>query len=194
MVSKLAPSGTAGFVLANGSMSTSTSAELEIRKNLIEEDVVECIVTLPGQLFYSTQIPVCLWFVTKNKERQGRKGEILFIDARQKGDMVDRTHKELSNEDIKEIASVFHAWRETKHETYEDIAGFCKTVSLEEVQKHDYVLTPGRYVGLEEIETDSELFEDKMTRLTEELAEMFAKSHHLEKEIKQRLGVIGYEF
>ena len=194
MVSKLAPSGTAGFVLANGSMSTSTSAELEIRKNLIEEDIVECIVTLPGQLFYSTQIPVCLWFVTKNKERHNRKGEILFIDARQKGAMVDRTHKEFSNEDIKEIASVFHAWRRTNEEIYEDVAGFCKTTTLEEVKKHDYVLTPGRYVGLEEIEDDSELFEDKMTRLTEELAEMLAKSHHLEEEIKQRLGGIGYEF
>ena len=110
MVSKLAPSGTAGFVLANGSMSTSTSAELEIRKNLIEEDIVECIVTLPGQLFYSTQIPVCLWFVTKNKERHNRKGEILFIDARKKGEMVDRTHKELALADIQEISSVFHAF------------------------------------------------------------------------------------
>ncbi len=193
MVSKLAPSGTAGFVLSNGSMSTSTSAELEIRKNLIEDDIVECIVILPGQLFYSTQIPVCLWFVTKNKERNNRKGEILFIDARKKGEMVDRTHKELSLADIQEISSVFHAWRGTNDVRYEDIAGFCKTATLEEVQKQDYILTPGRYVGLEELEDDGEPFEEKMTRLTEELTEMFVKAHHFEEEIKERLGAIGYD-
>ncbi|MDB6353647.1 class I SAM-dependent DNA methyltransferase [Trichococcus sp. K1Tr] len=194
MVSKLAPSGTAGFVLANGSMSTNTSAELEIRKKLIEDDIVECIVTLPGQLFYSTQIPVCLWFVTKNKERQGRKGEILFIDARQKGAMVDRTHKEFSDEDINEITSIFHAWRGTNEEIYENIAGFCKTANLEEVQKYDYILTPGRYVGLEDAEEDVEPFDEKMTRLKEELAELFNQSHHLEGDIKKRLEAIGYGF
>lgn len=193
MVSKLAPSGTAGFVLANGSMSTSTSAELEIRKNLIEEDIVECIVTLPGQLFYSTQIPVCLWFVTKNKKRHNRQGEILFIDARQKGVMVDRTHKELSNEDIKEIALVFHTWRGTTEETYKNVAGFCKAATLEEVQNHDYVLTPGRYAGLEELEDDGEPFEVKMERLTFSLSEQFQKSHELEGKIKNVLGGLGYE-
>lgn len=193
MVSKLAPSGTAGFVLANGSMSTSTSSESEIRKNLIEDDIVECIVTLPGQLFYSTPIPVCLWFVTKNKGRQGRTGEILFIDARQQGAMVDRTHKELSNEDIKEIASVFHAWKGTNEETYEDIPGFCKTATLEEVHKHDYVLTPGKYVGLEELEDDGEPFEEKMERLTTALSEQFKQSYELEEKIKGALGGIGYE-
>lgn len=193
MVSKLAPSGTAGFVLANGSMSTSTSAELEIRKNLIEEDIVECIVTLPGQLFYSTQIPVCLWFVTKNKERHNRKGEILFIDARKKGEMVDRTHKELAVADIQEISSAFHAWRGTSDALYEDILGFCKTVRSEEVKKQDYILTPGRYVGLEELEDDGEPFEEKMERLTTSLSEQFKKSHELEAEIKRALGGIGYE-
>ena len=193
IVSKLAPSGTAGFVLANGSMSTRILAELEIRKNLIEEDIVECVVNLPAQLFYSTQIPVCLWFMTKNKERHNRQGEILFIDARNKGEMVDRTHKELSVADIYEISSVFHAWRGTNDAPYEDILGFCKTTTLEEVQKQDCILTPGRYVGLEELEDDDELFDEKMTGLTTELAKMFVKSHQLEEDIKQRLGAIGYE-
>ena len=193
IVSKLAPSGTAGFVLANGSMSTRILAELEIRKNLIEKDIVECVVNLPAQLFYSTQIPVCLWFMTKNKERHNRQGEILFIDARNKGEMVDRTHKELSVADIYEISSVFHAWRGTNDAPYEDILGFCKTTTLEEVQKQDCILTPGRYVGLEELEDDDELFDEKMTGLTTELAKMFVKSHQLEEDIKQRLGAIGYE-
>ena len=193
IVSKLAPSGTAGFVLANGSMSTRILAELAIRKNLIEKDIVECVVNLPAQLFYSTQIPVCLWFMTKNKERHNRQGEILFIDARNKGEMVDRTHKELSVADIYEISSVFHAWRGTNDAPYEDILGFCKTTTLEEVQKQDYILTPGRYVGLEELEDDDELFDEKMTGLTTELAKMFVKSHQLEEDIKQRLGAIGYE-
>ena len=193
IVSKLAPSGTAGFVLANGSMSTRILAELAIRKNLIEKDIVECVVNLPAQLFYSTQIPVCLWFMTKNKERHNRQGEILFIDARNKGEMVDRTHKELSVADIYEISSVFHAWRGTNDAPYEDILGFCKTTTLEEVQKQDCILTPGRYVGLEELEDDDELFDEKMTGLTTELAKMFVKSHQLEEDIKQRLGAIGYE-
>ena len=183
IVSKLAPSGTAGFVLANGSMSTRILAELEIRKNLIEKDIVECVVNLPAQLFYSTQIPVCLWFMTKNKERHNRQGEILFMDARNKGEMVDRTHKELSVADIYEISSVFHAWRGTNDAPYEDILGFCKTTTLEEVQKQDYILTPGRYVGLEELEDDDELFDEKMTGLTTELAKMFVKSHQLEEDI-----------
>ena len=193
IVSKLAPSGTAGFVLANGSMSTRILAELEIRKNLIEKDIVECVVNLPAQLFYSTQIPVCLWFMTKNKERHNRQGEILFIDARKKGEMVDRTHKELSLADIQEISSVFHAWRGTNDAIYEDIAGFCKTATLEEVYKQDYIITPGRYVGLEELEDDGEPFEEKMERLTTSLSEQFKKSHELEAEIKRARGGIGYE-
>lgn len=198
MLWHLAPSGVAGFVLANGSMSTSTTSEAEIRKNLVEKDHVDCIVTLPGQLFYSTQIPVCLWFITKNKAAKGqrnRKGEILFVDARKMGFMADRTHRELSEEDIKKIADTYHAWRgEAGAGQYEDVKGFCKAAKLEEVREHEYILTPGRYVGIEDVAEDSEPFDEKMQRLTGELAEMFAKSHHLEEEIRQRLRAIGYEF
>ncbi|HLR42353.1 MAG TPA: class I SAM-dependent DNA methyltransferase [Pseudogracilibacillus sp.] len=196
MVSKLAPTGTAGIVLANGSMSTNTSLEFEIRKKLIEEDLVECIVTLPGQLFYSTQIPVCLWFITKNKAKNGKReraGEILFIDARNLGHMATRTLKEFSQEDIQKVATTYHAWRGTKEETYEDIAGFCKAANLEEVREHDYILTPGRYVGLEEEEDDGESFDEKMERLTTDIAEQFKESKNLEDQIRQALGGIGYE-
>lgn len=198
MVSKLAPSGVAGFVLANGSMSTSTVSELEIRSKLVDNDLVDCIVTLPGQLFYSTQIPVCLWFMAKNKAPKGlrnRRGEILFIDARKMGYMADRTHKELSPEDMRKIADTYHAWRgQAEAGTYEDVKGFCKAAKLAEVQEHEYILTPGRYVGIEDAEEDSELFEDKMVRLTSELAEQFAKSRQLEEEIRKQLGGIGFEF
>jgi len=196
MVSKLAPSGTAGFVLANGSMSAGTTAEFVIRRNLINEDLVECIVTLPGQLFYSTQIPVCLWFLTRNKAGKGqqdRKGETLFIDARKLGYMADRTHKELSKEDIDKIVDTFHAWRGTNKNNYEDIAGFCKVAKLEEIQENQYILTPGRYVGLEEVEEDNEPFAEKMTRLTSELSDQLVKSKELENEIRHVLRGIGYE-
>src|SRR5690625_1611512 len=195
MISKLSPTGTAGIVLANGSMSTNTSAEYEIRKNLIENDLVECIVTLPGQLFYSTQIPVCLWFLTKSKEKNGRrerKGEILFIDARELGDMETRTLKVLSDEDNQKVAGTFHAWRGTIDKKYEDIAGFCKAAKLVEVREHDYILTPGRYVGLAEEDEDDEPFEEKMERLTSELAEQFKESKKLEDQIRELLGGIGY--
>ena len=198
MLWHLAPSGIAGFVLANGSMSTSTTSEGEIRKQLVEKDNVDCIVTLPGQLFYSTQIPVCLWFVTKNKAAKGhrsRPGEILFIDARKLGTMADRTHKEFADEDIRKIAGTYHAWRgEAGAGEYADVKGFCKAATVEEVRGHEYILTPGRYVGIEDVEEDGEPFEDKMTRLTGELAELFAKSRQAEDEIRQRLGAIGYEF
>nr|WP_255517872.1 class I SAM-dependent DNA methyltransferase [Thermoactinomyces sp. CICC 10523] len=198
IVSKLAPSGTAAFILANGSMSTNQSSEATIRKNLIENDLVEAIVTLPGQLFYSTQIPVCVWVMTKNKaakNHRNRKGEILFIDARKLGHMVDRVRRELSDEDIQKIARIFHAWRGQKEAgEYEDIKGFCKSVTLEEVREHEYILTPGRYVGIEETEDDGEAFEEKMARLTSELAEQFAKSRELEEEIRKNLRGIGYEF
>src|SRR5699024_8743111 len=169
MVSKLAPSGTAGFVLANGAMSTSEGSQLDIRKNLVNSDLVECIVTLPAQLFYSVQIPVSLWFITRNKAARGqryRKGETLFIDARKLGHMVDRTHKELSKEDIKKITDTFHAWRGVNEQEYEDVLGFSKAVTLEEIEGHEYILTPGRYVGLEAEEDDGEPFEEKMNRLT----------------------------
>lgn len=190
MVSKLSPTGIAGFVMANGSMSTSTKAEAEIRKNLIEAKLVDCIVTMPPNLFYNVTIPVCLWFISKNREN--RKDKILFIDARKMGTMVTRKHRELSDEEIRQIYDTYHNWRDQKG--YEDIQGFCKSVSIEEVRSHEYILTPGRYVGIEEAEEDGEPFDEKMTRLTGELAEMFAKSHHLEDEIRQRLGAIGYEF
>ncbi|MCM3292713.1 type I restriction-modification system subunit M [Paenibacillus sp. MER 180] len=198
MVNKLAPNGVAGFVLANGSMSTSTTAELEIRSKLVNADLVDCIVTLPGQLFYSTQIPVCLWFLAKNKTPRGlrdRRGEILFIDARKMGHMVDRTHRELSAEDIKKVTDTYHAWRgQAEAGTYEDVKGFCKAAKIEEVQEHEYILTPGRYVGIEDVEEDSEPFGDKMARLTTELAEQFAKSRQLEDEIRKQLGGIGFGF
>jgi type I restriction enzyme M protein len=198
IVSKLAPSGIAGFVLANGSMSTSTTSELEIRTKLVNADLVDCIVTLPGQLFYSTQIPVCLWFIAKNKAPRGwrdRSGEILFIDARKMGHMVDRTHRELSDEDIRKIADTYHAWRgQPEAGEYQDVKGFCKAAKLAEVQEHDYILTPGRYVGIEDVEEDSEPFEEKMARLTAELSEQFAKSRKLEEEIRKQLGGIGFEF
>lgn len=196
MISKLAPAGMAGFVLANGSMSSNTSGEGEIRKNLIEADLVECIVTLPGQLFYSTQIPVCIWFVSKNKSKTGKRsrdGEILFIDARKLGYMADRTHKEFADEDIRKVTDAFHKWRGTLDEEYEDVPGLCKAASLEEVRNNDYILTPGRYVGFEEVEDDGEPFEEKMTRLTGELSEQFAKSKELEDQIRKALGGIGYE-
>ena len=190
IISKLSPRGIAGFVLANGSMSTSIKAETEIRKNIIEAGLVDCIVTMPTNLFYNVTIPVCLWFVSK--KRENRKDKILFIDARKMGTMVTRKHRELSNEEIKGIYDTYHNWRDENG--YEDIQGFCKSASIEEVRGHEYILTPGRYVGIEDAEDDGESFEEKMTRLTVDLAEMFAKSHHLEDEIKQRLGAIGYEF
>lgn len=196
MVSKLAPSGTAGFVLANGSMSTGQTSEREIRKNLVNNDLVECIVTLPGQLFYSTQIPVSLWFVTRNKAAKGqqdRQGETLFIDARKLGHMADRTHKEFSEEDIQKVAETFHAWRGTNEQEYEDVLGFCKSATLDDMQSHEYILTPGRYVGIPKAEEDEIPFEEKMELLTGNLAEQFAKSKTLEEEIRCTLREIGYE-
>ncbi|KUO71910.1 MAG: N-6 DNA methylase [Desulfosporosinus sp. BRH_c37] len=190
MISKLSPKGIAGFVLANGSMSTSTKAEADIRKNIVEAGLVDCIVTMPPNLFYNVTIPVCLWFISK--KRENRREKILFIDARKMGTMVTRKHRELSDEEIKQIYDTHHHWRDEKD--YEDIQGFCKSANIEEVRGHEYILTPGRYVGIEEQEEDSEPFEEKMTRLTGELAEMFSKSHKLEEEIKQRLGAIGFEF
>lgn len=195
MVSKLAPSGTAGFVLANGSMSTSTKDELEIRKNLIEEDLVEWIVTLPGQLFYSTQIPVCLWFITKNKDKNGkraRNNEILFIDGRNLGQMVDRTLKELTDEDIQKVANTFRSWRGSIDTEYKDEQGFFKAASTKEVQDNEYILIPGRYVGFSEVEDDDESFEQKMERITADLSEQFAKSKEMEDRIRKSLEGLGY--
>ncbi len=190
MISKLSPTGIAGFVLANGSMSTSTKAEAEIRKNIIEAGLVDCIITMPPNLFYNVTIPVCLWFISR--KRENRKDKILFIDARKMGTMVTRKHRELSDDEIKQIYDTYHNWRDGKE--YGDIQGFCKSANIAEVRGHEYILTPGRYVGIEEAEDDGEPFDEKMTRLTEELAEMFVKSHKLEDEIRCRLGAIGYEF
>ena len=198
MIFHLAPSGTAGFVLANGSMATNTNAEANIRKNIVDADLVDAMVTLPGQLFYSAQISVCLWFITRNKaarNHRDRKGEILFIDARKLGYMEDKVLRNFSDEDIQKIADTYHSWRgEQGTEKYKDIKGFCKSAKLEEVKEHEYILTPGRYVGFEDIEDDGEPFEDKIERLTSELAEQFAKSHKLEDEIKENMKGIGYEF
>ncbi len=192
----LSPRGTAGFVLANGSMSAQSSNEGEIRKNIIEADLVDCMVALPGQLFYSTQIPVCLWFLARDKANSGfrdRRGETLFIDARQLGTMVDRTHRELTEADICKIADTYHAWRgQPGLPAYADVPGFCKAAATEDIREHNHILTPGRYVGIPEREADEEPFEDKMARLTVQLYEQFAESTRLEAEIRANLEELGY--
>jgi type I restriction enzyme M protein len=192
----LAPTGLAGFVLANGSMSSNQSGEGEIRKNIIEADLVDCMVALPGQLFYSTQIPVCLWFIArdkKNKRFRDRRGETLFIDARQLGTMVDRVHRELTEEDIRRIAATYHAWRGDKdcRQQYEDIPGFCKAATLEDIRRHNYILTPGRYVGAAPVQEDAEPFAEKMQRLSAQLEEQFAESARLEQIIRANLRDLG---
>ena len=183
----LAPNGTAGVVLANGSMSSSQSGEDVIRKTMVEADVVDCMVALPGQLFYSTQIPACLWFLARNKKPGGklrdRRGEVLFIDARKLGTLVDRTRKEFSDEDTAKIASVYHAWREGKG--YEDMPGFCKAAKLDEIKGHNHILTPGRYVGAEDIQDDEIPFSERFTKLTAELEQHFFLGHKLEKAVLQ---------
>lgn len=192
----LSPTGIAGFVLANGSMSSNTSGEGEIRKNIIEADLVDCMVALPSQLFYNTMIPACLWFVARDKKNhkfKDRRGEVLFIDARKMGEMVDRRHRELTDKEIQKIASTYHAWR-GEGEKYEDMPGFCKVVKLDEIRKHGHILTPGRYVGAEEVEEDGEPFEEKMQRLTVELAGQFERSRELEEEIGKNLAGLGYGF
>jgi type I restriction enzyme M protein len=188
-VHHLGPKGIAGFVLANGSMSSNTSGEGDIRKNIVEAGLVDAIVTLPSQLFFNTGIPACLWFVSR--ERTDRK-EILFIDARNMGHMINRRNRVLSEEDIAKVADTYHTWREESSK-YVDVPGFCKIASLEEVKEHEYVLTPGRYVGAEEIEEDDEAFEEKMQRLTKDLGEQFEQSHELERQIKDSLKKIGYD-
>ncbi|MHB1233119.1 MAG: type I restriction-modification system subunit M [Burkholderiales bacterium] len=227
----LAPTGSAGFVLANGSMSSNQSGEGEIRKAIIEADLVDCMVALPGQLFYSTHIPVCLWFLTKSKlpsptrgrgaggEGRDRRKQTLFIDARKLGTLIDRVHRELTDADLEKIVSTYHAWRgdsltpsplagEAKKKKsprplggegqgegvieYQDIAGFCKSATTAEIATHGHVLTPGRYVGAEDIEDDGEPFEEKMQRLTAELFSQFDESAKLEKTIKAKLSGMGY--
>lgn len=187
MIHHLAPNGKIGLVLANGALSSQSSGEGDIRKNIIQADLVEGIVALPTQLFYSVTIPVTLWFITKNKKQ---KGKTLFIDARKMGYMVDRKHRDFTDDDIQKLADTFTAFQEG---TLEDVKGFCAVADLQEIEKQDFILTPGRYVGIEEVEDDGEPFEEKMTRLTSELSDMFAKSHELEDEIRKKLGAIGYE-
>ena len=199
IIHHLAPNGTAGVVLANGSMSSAQSGEDVIRREMLNQDVVDCMVALPGQLFYSTQIPACLWYLARNKNPgngwRDRRGEVLFIDARKMGVMIDKVRRELTDDDAQRIADVYHAWRGEKDAgEYADVAGFCKSVKLEEIAKHGHVLTPGRYVGAEEVEDDDEAFAEKMTRLTEQLGEQMAKGAELDALIRQKLGGLGYEF
>lgn len=197
IVHHLAPNGVGGVVLANGSLSSNTSNEGEIRKNLIENDLVDAIVALPDKLFYSTGIPVCLWILNRNKANnpkfRSRENEILFIDARNLGEMIDRKHRELSNDDIQKIADTYHNYRNINGD-YEDIKGFSKIAKLEEVKENDYILTPGRYVGIEDVEDDGVPFDEKMKTITSELDELFKESRSLEDEIRLNLGGIGYEF
>jgi type I restriction enzyme M protein len=196
IVHHLAPAGVAGFVLANGSMSSNQSGEGEIRKSLIEADLVDCMVALPGQLFYSTQIPACLWFLArdrKNGKFRDRRGQVLFIDARKLGRMVDRTHRELTDEDIARIADTYHAWRGEKEAgQYADVPGFCRSAPLDEVRQHGHVLTPGRYVGAEAQEDDGEAFEEKMKRLTATLREQQAEAAKLDAAIAAHLEELGH--
>ncbi len=214
MVHHLAPRGITGFVLANGSMSSGQSGEGEIRRNLIEADRVDCMVALPGQLFYSTQIPACLWFLARDRKDgkfRDRRGEVLFIDARKLGRMVDRTHRELTDEDVTRIANTYHAWRKNLpspkspsplmgegwgegegEKPYTDIPGFCKSATLEEVRKHGHVLTPGRYVGAEAQEEDEEPFEDKMKRLVAQLRAQQAEATKLDAAIADNLKALGF--
>lgn len=210
MLYHLAPTGVMGTVLANGSMSSNTGGEGDIRRNLLEADLVECMVALPGQLFFNTQIPVCLWFLRKQKKR---KGEVLFIDARNLGFMADRTRREFTDADIAKIADTYHAWRADEFaprlsssplagevaqsadggnkKPYVDEKGFCKSATLDEIKANDYVLTPGRYVGVAETEEDDEAFSAKMARLTAELTEQIIQSEKLDKEIKANLEKLG---
>lgn len=188
MIHHLSPNGKIGLVLANGALSTQSSGEGEIRKKIIEDDLIEGIVALPTQLFYSVTIPVTLWFITKNKKQ---KGKTLFIDARNMGHMVDRKHRDLDEkQDIKKLADTFEAFQKGK---LVEKKGFCAVATIQEIAKQDYILTPGRYVGIEEQEDDGEPFEEKMARLTSELSDMFAKSHELEEEICKKLSAIGFK-
>jgi type I restriction enzyme M protein len=198
MIYHLAPSGSLGLLLANGSMSSNTNTEGDIRKTIIEADLVECMLALPGQLFTNTQIPACVWLLTRNKgpggskkgAKRDRRGQTLFIDARKLGYMKDRVLRDFAPEDIAKITGTFHAWQ--KGEGYEDKAGFCKSIGLAEIQKNDFVLTPGRYVGAADVEEDTEPFDEKIKRLTSTLFAQFEEGKKLECEIKKNLAGLGY--
>jgi len=197
----LAPHGTAGFVLANGSLTSNTSGEGEIRKAIIKHDLVDCIIALPGQLFYTTQIPACLWFLTRSKAARkfngrsfrARQGQTLFIDARKMGRLIDRTHRELTDEEIARIAGTYHSWRgEPEAGKYEDVPGFCKSATLKDIEAHGYVLTPGRYVGAEETQDDGTPFEEKMAELSAQLYQQMAEAAKLDTVIRQNLQSLGF--
>ena len=197
MIHHLAPNGVAGFVMANGSMSTQSSGEGEIRKAIVQTDLVDCMIALPGQLFYGSMIPACLWFLARDKANgklRDRRGQTLFIDTRKMGHLIDRRHRELSDEEIAKIAMTYHAWRGEKDaRDYADVAGFCKSTTLKEVESHGFVLTPGRYVGAEEAEDDGEPFPEKMKRLVGELKGQFAEARRLGEEISRSLKEFGYD-
>jgi len=192
----LAPTGLAGFVLANGSMSSSQLGEGDIRKAIVEADLVDCMVALPGQLFYSTQIPVCLWFLTRNKRNgrfRDRRGETLFVDARKLGTMVDRVHRELTDEDTARVADTYHSWRGDKGAgQYADVPGFCSVAKSDDIRKHGYVLTPGRYVGAEAAEEDDEPFKEKMNRLAATLRQQQSDAGKLDGAIAANLKELGF--
>jgi type I restriction enzyme M protein len=197
MIHHLAPNGVTAFVLANGSMSSSQSGEGEIRRRIVEADLVDCMIALPSQLFYGTQIPACLWFLTRNKGNdrfRDRRKQTLFIDTRKMGVLVDRTHREITDEETARIARTYHAWRGEKEAgKYEDVAGFCRSASTDEIASHGHILTPGRYVGAGEIEDEDEPFEEKMKRLTIQLEEQFAQGAKLKEQIHVNLKMIGYD-
>jgi type I restriction enzyme M protein len=193
MLYHLKPNGRAGIVLANGSMSSSQNSEGDIRRAMVEADKVEVMIALPGQLFFNTQIPACLWFLVK--EKRVRQGEVLFIDARKLGTMISRVQTEFTDEVIDKIAATVAAWRgEEEAGEYQDTPGYCRSVKLSEIAEHGHVLTPGRYVGAEDVEDDDEAFADKMQKLTEKLGEQMAKGTELDRLIRQKLGGLGYEF
>jgi type I restriction enzyme M protein len=197
MASKLAPQGVAGVVLANGSLSSQQSSEGEIRRKMVEADLVECIVALPGQLFFTTPIPVSLWFLNRDKTSGGsrgwrdRRGNVLFIDARQLGTMVDRTHRELSDDDLAKVARTYHAWRgEAGADAYEDISGFCATTTIAQIAEHRFILSPGRYVGSEETEDEDEPLQERIERLTTELLAAFDEGTRLQTSVRTVLGLV----
>jgi type I restriction enzyme M protein len=195
-INKLAPYGTAGVVLANGSMSSDIATEGQIRKELIENDLVDCMVSLPAQLFYNTQIPACLWFLARNKTNskfRNRSNEILFIDARELGSMISRKQKELSDKDILKISDTYHNWRSKEWQTTYNVPGFCKAANIQEIRKNNYILTPGRYIDFKEAEDDGHAFEEKMQQLTATLKDQMQKAASLDEAIKTNLKKIGYE-
>jgi type I restriction enzyme M protein len=195
IASKLTPRGVAGVVLANGSLSSQQSGEGEIRQKMVEDDLVECVAALPGQLFYTTPIPVALWFLNRNKRNgsghgnwRDRRGEVLFIDARQMGVLVDRTHRDLTNEEISRIAGIYHAWRgEPSAASYRDVPGLCASASVQQIAQNRWVLTPGRYVGSEEPEDDGERTENKIAKLKRDLLEAFGESDRLQASVRKAL-------